>query len=558
LDAWTEHHHHFLDRRISDLPASSPRHQKAQRTAMAVATLVKSIHENMLDTSPRLALATKEELWQEADSTATAHVRKRSTPASPEELRRCLRRYWLRQLRRRQRQAIAHLSAILGLVGAGKGQRPYACGIARDMHAESVARCLAWAAEHELVDANGAKLSLLDVIRKAPHRRFATLYSLALGIDQALKARGLVPVMYTLTLPPEYHPSPSRGMNRYNPKISPAMAVAELMRRFGIARRKMQRHGLHPVGYWVREPHMDGTPHLHALIYMRREDAERIDGFVQRQFPEPDSWDGAEKGRVASTRIFIDKAAKADGEGAEAPTYMMKYLVKTLGISGDDVLPLDAETDGNGHDQHGLADREGIAAWRAERDGKTFGLIGVQQGIRGQWSRLAGQAARERDGRGEGFVGNPHLMAIIEAMKERRWGDALCLMGALKGMGETPTTEFVKKPATSALGEIVEKIIGVRQVGAADEGLVSHDAWTVCPIVGEGGTDPSSYPREGDMVKKTQRDRAAANNPSRFSRDRRCISGVIPSVSVATPLKTSSPSNHLPSASGSSRATNRA
>ena len=108
------------------------------------------------------------------------------------------------------------------------------------------------------------------------------------------------------------------------------------------------------------------------------------------------------------------------------------------------------------------------------------------------------QAARERDGRGEGFVGNPHLMAIIETMKERRWGDALCLMGALKGMGETPTTEFVKKPATSALGEIVEKVIGVRQVGAADEGLVSHDAWTVCPIVGEGGTDPSSYPREGD------------------------------------------------------------
>jgi len=492
MDAWHSDFLIHLERRLNGTAVTSDGEgaETEWNTALAVATLVEVVLEGMSSRDVRLACGGEDAVQVQAGVLVDFH-RLNPKPNTPEARRQRERSHWVRRLRREQRQAVAHLSAILGLVGGHGGQRRYASQIARDEHAAGMERCIAWARKHEMTNGTGSKIPLEELLLAGPRKRFATLYTLTVALDDVMLARGMAAMMVTMTLPPEYHPSPAAaGTSKYDVRLSPDAAVTELSRRFKKVREKLHRHGIRIFGYWVREPHKDGTPHLHALIYAKPEEMARIDGFVQRQFPEPDSWDGSEKTRVASTVVTIDRSK------GKATTYMMKYLVKTLGTAGDGVLAADQATDGDS-DKHGLADRDGIAAWRAERGGKTFGLIGLAQGVRGQWKMLAGQASLERVGNVDAFNGHPRLVEIIAAMKEKRWGDALDMMGSVPG-DEPPTVETVTEVCISAYGEERKRPVGIAAVGSEDGALLRDRTWKIRPL-GEGGMDASSGPRkEGD------------------------------------------------------------
>ena len=94
--------------------------------------------------------------------------------------------------------------------------------------------------------------------------------------------------------------------------------------------------------------------------------------------------------------------------GRRPTTYVMKYLLKTLGGAGDVVEE---------------ADR--LAAWATHVGMRRLSLIGLQPGTVGRW-RAAHRLLRS----GEPSE-CPRARAIVHAMRRARWGLALALLGTI-------------------------------------------------------------------------------------------------------------------------------
>jgi hypothetical protein len=51
---------------------------------------------------------------------------------------------------------------------------------------------------------------------------------------------------------------------------------------------RSRKAGLPALGLWTLEPHWDGAPHRHAMIWLRPEDQAWFLGIVCDEFPDPD------------------------------------------------------------------------------------------------------------------------------------------------------------------------------------------------------------------------------------------------------------------------------
>lgn len=228
----------------------------------------------------------------------------------------------------------------------------------------------------------------------------------------------------------------------------------------------------------------DGTPHLHVMLYFEARNLGVIDEVITNRFPEPDDRKDGSK-RVASSFVVMDRTK------GKASTYMMKYLVKTLGWAADGVLPAGEERSPINSEDYGLEDRDGIAAWRAERGGKTFGFIGLAQGIRTIWAKLASRAAQERVGAVAAYGLDPTMSAITALMREKCWPealealDAVLLLRADETVANPMPVATVFEGRTSRYGELYAVPVGVAPVGDLDAGIYGRP-WQVRSIA-DGG-----------------------------------------------------------------------
>jgi hypothetical protein len=82
-----------------------------------------------------------------------------------------------------------------------------------------------------------------------------------------------VPVL-TMTLPPEYHRNPDHGGRSWNPALSPVRGAAELQDRWHRMLARARKAGV--LGLSTLEPHRDGAPHRHAMVWLRPEHQARF------------------------------------------------------------------------------------------------------------------------------------------------------------------------------------------------------------------------------------------------------------------------------------------
>ncbi|EOI6866760.1 replication endonuclease [Yersinia enterocolitica] len=191
---------------------------------------------------------------------------------------------------------------------------------------------------HELVDSEGNTVSLeamVDASISNPTIRRHELMARMKGIELVAQARGDVGVFYTITCPSKYHANNQSG--HANPKwnhSTPPQAQSYLTKLWANIGSKLGRENLRVYGFRVAEPHHDGTPHWHLLLFMKPEERRAITEIMRAYAVKTDR---AELGKRTSARFT---AKRLDPKKGSATAYIAKYISKNI-----DGYALDGELD---------------------------------------------------------------------------------------------------------------------------------------------------------------------------------------------------------------------
>lgn len=188
-----------------------------------------------------------------------------------------------------------------------------------------------------------------------PANRRRAMMARIKGIEQHAKAKGQEALFLTVTCPSRMHARHHTGAvnDRYD-GTGPREAQAHLNRVWRTALRKLMHNGVSLSGLRVVEPHHDGCPHWHVLVFTAPEHSavliETLRAYALSDSPnEP----GAQERRF--------KVEHIDPAKGSAVGYVAKYVSKSIDGEGVD---FDEETEATGKD---AAPR--IVAWA-----RTWGI----------------------------------------------------------------------------------------------------------------------------------------------------------------------------------------
>lgn len=336
-----------------------------------------------------------------------------------------------RALRRRAATARQHLAALLGTIGAGGA--PYADAYAVSCWRERQKAAAFFGMNRVLLFEDGTQVPLWDVMESSRKARLATLYVQMLAVDDLAQRREMVPVFITMTLPPRHHPNPKHGLPYdgldWQDAPNPDETDAALAGQWARFRTRLSNDRVALLGPRVIEPHQDGCPHLHALLYVQSmNQAALMDEHLQAVCSEPIAGK-----RIASKLEYIDRA-----KGSPA-TYIMKYLLKCLPAHEEAAEQADGTiTDG---DPDHLAHHAECQAWGSERRLRRFDWLGLH-GLRTVWQRVRAMTEDE-----VAAAPDP-IQKANAAMKAGAWGDALEALGAVRAF---TNTTMPRKAAAAAI-----------------------------------------------------------------------------------------------------------
>lgn len=245
------------------------------------------------------------------------------------------KRWWLRQLRKEHGRRFEHMAIQLGCTG-------YHCG-APYLSDESVISQLMRNRQ------NAELLRRLEVMNQQTGQRYTLEELAALGVANKTIRRGElmtrirgfeeiatdmkhVAMFWTITAPSKYH-AVLRETGEPNPKHiafgspTPRDAQAYLQGVWKCIRSAFHRRGIQPYGLRIAEPHHDGCPHWHMLLFVAPEHAATMEAIVRKYALEEDGDEaGAQKNRVKLVRIEASKGTAAG--------YCVKYICKNVDGKG--------------------------------------------------------------------------------------------------------------------------------------------------------------------------------------------------------------------------------
>ena len=267
-------------------------------------------------------------------------------------------KWWLNQLRTLRDQCCEHLNIAAGLVGESS---PYLSRESFNEWCEQQKSGREWLENTMIESEAGVLLPLIDAAMAGnanPSNRFVELIVRARGLEEVAEEQGQIGLMVTLTAPSKYHFN-SDKWNCESPRFTQAYLSGQWRKiRSALSYRKIKIQGLR-----VSEPHKDGTPHWHMLIFVHPDKADVLKALLEKYAFEVD---GHEEG-AGEHRLEIEPVDKAKGS---AVGYIIKYLSKN--IKGEHMQgELDFES--------GLAANDGAAnaaAWASRHRLRQFQFFG--------------------------------------------------------------------------------------------------------------------------------------------------------------------------------------
>ena len=406
-----------------------------------------------------------------------------SGAALVEHRRRCCPTTRARRLRKAINLALLAVGVTLGEIGQLPGDRTqlYAPNLLVARSRQRDAATKEWAATSFLTNGEGLKVPMTKILKGATERRFITLWSLTRACEQIAERRGLACLFLTLSLPAAYHRNPSQGrQGGWVAGLTPVAGIEELQHRWQLIRARLQKEEIAQLGLWTQEPHEDGTPHRHLLIWAAPDQAERLIEIYRSVFN--DTHEDFEGGVAVNVKRWnTDEAARPS-------SYVMKYIVKTF--SGGEAH-VDRVEGTERHVEH--ADR--VAAWRRGVPGKrSYGFVGLVPGAIGVWGKVA--SLREEDP----ALKDETFGAAHAEIRAGKFGNALVRLGLLTG-GQTVPWAVEQETAVSAFGAVYWRSVRLHsETGGAIELHKDYEILSEQEIV----------QREERAVMKAEREQAKA------------------------------------------------
>lgn len=276
--------------------------------------------------------------------------------------------WWRGRLRRMAAAWREHLQIALGNVSRKK--YPYASKKCLTDWREQKRRTREFLKGLELEDEEGNRISLIDKHDGSvanPAKRRCELMTRIRGFENICHQLGYVGEFYTLTAPSKYHATTRAGYRNHKWNgASPADTQRYLTSLWACIRAKLHREAIRIFGIRVAEPHHDGTPHWHMLMFMLPENVARV-----RQIVRDYAW------QEESSELTSDKAKTArfhaqaiDPQKGSATGYVAKYIAKNI-----DGYALEEETDNESGAR--LKDMApAVSAWAAHWHIRQFQFVG--------------------------------------------------------------------------------------------------------------------------------------------------------------------------------------
>lgn len=276
--------------------------------------------------------------------------------------------WWRGRLRRIAASWREHLQIAVGNVS--KKRHAYASKNCVTDWREQKRRTREFLKGLDLEDEDGNRISLIEKYDGSvanPAIRRCELMTRIRGFENICNDLGYVGEFYTLTAPSKYHATTKAGYrnSKWN-GASPSDTQSYLTGLWARIRAKLHREEIRIFGIRVAEPHHDGTPHWHMLMFMLPEDVERVRLIIRDYAWEEDHHElRSEKAKKARFH-----AEAIDPEKGSATGYVAKYISKNI-----DGYALDGETD----DESGELLKEtapAVSAWAARWHIRQFQFIG--------------------------------------------------------------------------------------------------------------------------------------------------------------------------------------
>ena len=274
------------------------------------------------------------------------------------------RSWWARKIRRSR-----------AVVLADREQRHvtrYCSARARSEYVRAAEESARWAAGVMLERADsGESFSLADLMSKSlanPALRAAELVTRVKGCAEWAESVGWVGLLVTLTAPGRMHPnSGSRWTGEGARAVQLHLSKAWARMRAALWRRVDE--GMRPVGVRVCEPHSDGCPHWHMVLFVHPDVVAELGELLRRYFwldhdpHEP----GSEKHRVKIDPV----RGGVDG----AVGYVLKYVVKHQASAGSSAEVRELVGDVEVPDAR-TVDTNAVRAWASQSRIRTWQAVG--------------------------------------------------------------------------------------------------------------------------------------------------------------------------------------
>jgi len=269
--------------------------------------------------------------------------------------------WWLSNLRKVQNRDIETMARALNFIS--KQKEIYASDMNVYRRKKQKEQQTAYLEKMFATNELGDQFKLSELKEKSvsdPYIRKSELMVRCRGFEDYAKQHGHVSLFLTMTCPSKYHRAysssgdPSENWNG----STPIHAQEYLKRTWSRIRASFDRSAISPYGFRVSEPHHDGTPHWHLLLFVEPENKTKLLDIMKRYCFEED---GDEKGAV-DHRFEIVEINPSKGS---ATGYIAKYISKNI--------------DGKDLDEGAYGENPIVAAQRVETWASIWAIRQFQQ-----------------------------------------------------------------------------------------------------------------------------------------------------------------------------------
>ncbi|MGY6436390.1 replication endonuclease [Vibrio parahaemolyticus] len=281
-------------------------------------------------------------------------------------------KWWLGRLVKSRKIMREHLAIAMGQVSS-KASAYASWDCVREHQAQQTAN-YEYIKQCQLLDEEtGEEADLWDMVKKSvanPAIRRHELMVRCRGCEDIGNELGLQGLFLTLTTPAKYHNSYKKGgfIGHWN-GASPRDAQTYLNNVWQRIRAKLGRKDIRWFGVRVAEPHHDGTPHWHLLIWVKPEDKELVTEIFVDYATKEDKHELFDKQGKFDHSARCD-VGEIDPELGTATGYIAKYISKNIdGFAMDDEV-----SDETGKSVKDMA--KNVSAWKSRWNIRQFQFFG--------------------------------------------------------------------------------------------------------------------------------------------------------------------------------------